>query len=751
MKRRNWLAGNSLKKTLAVLTAVLLLLSLSLLGPGTGTPEDKEKSSSSVPCFFFLAGAEDEPVVTSETIGGDSFNEQGVAIALDSQENILVAGETGSRRFPRTKGAFDESYNGGGNWYGDIFVLKLDSNGKNVLWSSFIGGSEDDRVEDLVVDEQDNVYITGITSSPNFPVTENNLSNTLSGSSDAIICKLSANGSELLYSSYLGGTGGERGVGLCLGTGGEIYVTGSTSSQDFQTTSGSYDDSLNASDIFVGRISPNGTEFLYSTFVGGGGNDRPTGMVLNSQGEVCVAGATNSSDFPTSPGSFNDSFESDTSLNCFVFKLSGNGSKLLFSSFVGVYHNVGGITDIALDNDQQIYLSGYTDSRNWPTTSDCLNNTYTGHSESFVTKLNHNGSRLLYSTYLGGSGFDSAYGMALDSENNVYLTGSTTSSDFPTTSGAYDRSLAREDTWFGGGHMGLDTDVFVCKLDLENSKLIYSTYVGGEMVEGGHAICLDSGNNACVAGITDSEDFPTSSGAYDEWYNGDEDVVVFKLDSRGRKLKFATYVGDGDWRGGFLFFSARQLKAMEESFPLICLALLGALALATVFLEPSRYRFLGALAPFYTRLTGDQIDAELMEETSRGRIYSFVSENPGSNLTTIREDLRLGHGTVIYHLAVLQRTGLLRSASRGREKRFWLKPHFPRAEGEKLTKARLQILFLLREHGELSRTELRELTGLPKATLRYNIRDLVKDGRIREERRGLGNFCFLCEGKELEV
>ncbi len=259
----------------------------------------------------------------------------------------------------------------------------------------------------------------------------------------------------LLYSTFIGGSSFDFGHSIALDSEGNAYVTGRTSSYDFPTTENAYNRTNGGfDDCFVFKLAANGSSLLYSTFVGGMEDDSGDSIALDNEGNAYVTGFTESFEFPTTMNAYDESFNSAG--DCFVFKLSTNGSSLLYSTFIGGdYIDTG--NSIALDNMRNAYVTGYTYSSDFPTTENAYNRILGGFRNCFVFKLSADGSSILYSTYVGGSLEDSGFSIALDSEENAYVTGYTTSNDFPTTIGAYDKSYG---DW---------RDCFVFKLLIEDA------------------------------------------------------------------------------------------------------------------------------------------------------------------------------------------------------------------------------------------------------------------------------------------
>jgi hypothetical protein len=395
----------------------------------------------------------DPALLYSTYLGGSSLDD-GFAIAVDGAGNAHVTGFTTSTDFPTSTGAFDTTLGGGQ----DAFVTKLGPSGSTpLLYSTYLGGSDDDFGDGVAVDAAGNAYVTGRTFSTDFPTSADAFDTTLGGGSDAFVTKLGPSGSApLLYSTYLGGSGDETGGGVAVDGAGNAYVTGDTGSADFPTSAGAFDTTLGGSgDAFVTKLGPSGSApLLYSTYLGGSGNDFGRGIAVDGAASAYVTGTTGSADFPTSAGAF------DTTLgggfDAFVTKLGPSGSApLLYSTYLG---GSGGETGhgIAVDGAGNAYLTGFTGSADFPTSAGAFDMSLSGVDDAFVTKLGPSGSApLLYSTYLGGSGNDEGGGVAVDGAGNAYVTGGTGSADFPTSAGAFDTTL-------DGGE-----DAFVTKLSTQ--------------------------------------------------------------------------------------------------------------------------------------------------------------------------------------------------------------------------------------------------------------------------------------------
>jgi hypothetical protein len=460
-------------------------------------------------------------LVWSTFLGGSS-SDYGTGIAVDSASQVTVCGYTFSSTFPTTPGAYDISWAGS---Y-DAFVTRLPANGSALAWSTFVGGVNSDYARALAIDASGNAYVTGNTFSTDYPAA-GGFDTALGGSIDAFVTKVNSAGSGLGWSSYLGGTstyGSDVAYALSVDGSGNAYLTGNTNSSDFPVTVGAFDTTLALSDVFVTRVNAGGT-IAWSTFVGGLSDEYGRAIQTDASGNVYVTGYTYSSDFPVSSG-----FDTVAGSlpDGFVLKLNPAGSALVWSSFLG-----GNSSDypqaLAIDGAENVYVGGYTYSTDFPTAGGF--DTVIQYTDGFVTKINASGASLAWSSYLGGSiDYDYVYGVAVDASGNVYATGYTYASDFPTTPGAFDT------TWNGS------YDAFVTKVNATGSSLGYSTFLGGTSSDYGYAIAVDGAGSAYVSGQTFSSGFPTTPGAYDTSYNS-ADAFVTKLNPTGSGLVWSTFLG----------------------------------------------------------------------------------------------------------------------------------------------------------------------------------------------------------------
>lgn len=416
-----------------------------------------------------------------------------------------------------------------------------------LTYSTYLGGSGGvggDFANAIAVDSSGNAYITGVTtSSTDFP-TKNPIQPTNHGRFNVFVTKLNNAGNQLLYSTYLGGSGsgGDLGQGIAVDSAGNAYVTGLTSSTDFPTTSGVFQSTFGAGQYhgFVTRLNPSGTALMYSTYLGGSGNDRGLGIAVDGSDNAYVTGDTTSTNFPVTAGAFKSTC-SGGPFHGFVTKINATSTApLVYSTYLcGTGDDAG--TGIAVDSSGNAYVTGGTSSIDFPVTPGAFQtvNKSGGSSDAIITKLNSSGSGLVYSTYLGGTGVDQGAGIAVDGSGNAYVTGYTASANFPVTAGAIQST-------YGGGPY----DVFVAELNSTGTALVYSTYLGGTGDDEGTGIAVDSFGSAYVTGSTNSTNFPITANALQVANKGGYDAFVSKIGSAGNLLAYSTYLGGSNDDGG---------------------------------------------------------------------------------------------------------------------------------------------------------------------------------------------------------
>ena len=394
-------------------------------------------------------------------------------------------------------------------------MTKLTPSGSGLVYSTFLGGINDDEGNAIAVDATGSAYVTG--DDDGLPGHRGAYDTSSNGGSDAFVAKLNPAGSALDYATYLGGTNADDGLAVAVDSSGSAYVTGRSSSTDFPTTAGAYDQSYNAyDDAFVTKLTPAGDALDYSTYLGGGevnGHDGGYGIAVDTAGSAYVTGVTERSGFPTTPGAYDTSYNGGW--DAFVTKLAPSGGALDYSTYLGG-SDLDRAWAVAVDSAGSAYVTGETPSTDFPTTPGAWDRTYGGFTDAFVTKLAPSGATLDYSTYLGGGNYDSARGIAL-SNGMAYLTGGA-QCGFPTTWGAFDTQCN------GGG------DAFMTALTPSGAALHYSTFLTGSGFGSAYGIAVDGEGDAYVAGYTWTGGLPVTTGAYDQTFNGASDAFVSKFD-----------------------------------------------------------------------------------------------------------------------------------------------------------------------------------------------------------------------------
>jgi hypothetical protein len=451
-----------------------------------------------------------DPVLSYSTYLGAERDDQGAGIAVDIHGSAYVTGYTTSTAFPATAGSFQQSNAGPG----DVFVTKLDRDGSTLVYSTYVGGTDDDAGASIALDFQGHAYVAGSTNSADFPTTAESLQ-PHAGVTDAFVMKLDRTGSSLIYSTFLGGTDRDDAVGIAVDLAGQAYVAGTTASIDFPTSPGAVQStSAGTTDGFIAKLNRAGSALRYSTYLGSSGFDFVADVAVDLLGHAYVTGGTRAANFPTTPGALRATSDG-LSDEAFVTKLDRTGSSLVYSTYLGGTHNDFGAA-LAVDVFGRAYVTGGTSSADFPTTPGAFQATVMD-SDAYVVKLDRSGSSLVYSTLLGGSGQDWGNDIAIDIRGHACVTGTAGSTDFPTANAVQDTA---------GGQV----DAFVTKFDRGGTALVYSTYLGGSDREDGVEVALDIRGRAYVVGMTSSIDMPTTTGAFQNTFGGDRDGFVAKID-----------------------------------------------------------------------------------------------------------------------------------------------------------------------------------------------------------------------------
>lgn len=426
-----------------------------------------------------------DPAISYCSYLGGSSTTAITGVALDGGANLYVTGWTEALNFP-IDGAY-QAANAGGV---DVIVAKINAAGTGLLYATYIGGKADDKGAAIAVDNLGQAYVTGSTSSSNFPLVSSNRP-ALGGSTTAFVLKLNATGNALIYSGYLGGTTYDLGTAIAVDASYNAYIAGDTQSANFPTKNGTQTVIGGGMDAFITKLNASGG-YAFSTFLGGVGNEHAGGIAVDSLGDIFVAGGTSSSNFPVvSPLQATLAGTQDA----FVAKFSYTGT-VAFSTYLGGSGTtLQQANAIALDSAGNPYIAGVTASVNFPVTTGAFQPTLNGQQNAFVTKMTAGGSAFVYSTYLGGDGSDWASGIAVNAAGNAYVAGFTSSVNFPQASPVQ--------AAFGGL-----SDAFISEFNFAGNGLIFSTYYGGSGSDTANAIALDTNANIFIGGQTGSLNLP---------------------------------------------------------------------------------------------------------------------------------------------------------------------------------------------------------------------------------------------------
>ncbi len=434
-----------------------------------------------------------------------------------------------------------------------------------IAFATYTGSAGNDGPGRVATDAQGNVYIAGSTNDPTFPVSPGGFTRNTPGAYNlnATVTKMNASGTQAMFTTHFGGSVSTFGSGIAVDSAGNIYLCGGTTSPDFPVTPGAIGQSSRQGDEmggFVAKLNASGNQLLYGTYLDGSRIDFATSIIVDTQGNAYVAGVTNSNNFPATPDSFQPSFRaSGTSpgFDGFITKLNPQATRLVYSTFLGGSGN-DIIWGLALDSDGSVYAAGNTSSTNFPVTARAARGTYSGGSgrndwyytagDGFAAKLSADGSTLRYATYIGGRQDDAAMSIAIDPQGNAYVGGSTLSTDFPVTNGAWQTAYRGS----GGENTNPSGDGFVTKINPDGTAFLYSTLAGGTRDDRIWSLSVEPSTGAVwAAGHTLSRDFPVTADAAQKTYAGDRageavslgDAFILRLNPAGSGATYATYHG----------------------------------------------------------------------------------------------------------------------------------------------------------------------------------------------------------------
>lgn len=462
---------------------------------------------SDTPAFFPILS--DTNLIYSTFVGGTDFD-QGNKIVTDGSGFAYAIGEYLSiDSFPSAPGTFIPTHDI------DSYVAKVNPAGTSIEFLTKVEAEFEEAANGIVVDPAGFIYVAGRTSSGDFPITPGAYSG-YQGAGDAWVMKLNQTGTNIIYATIVGAVDREWALDLVVDGAGNAIFAGLSNSNAYPTTPGAHSDcaSIGGWNAVVTKLNSTGTDLIYSTCLGSGLDDEAHAMALDNAGNVYVTGHTQDPiGFPGSTilGTIGGIQE------VFVTKINPSGTGLVYSTVLAG-GNAEDSYSILLDSSNRAYVAGLTTSSSFPVTSGAYDTSQNGGIDVFIARLNAGGSALDFATFLGGSGDEIALDVELDSANNIYFTGQSNSTNFPTTSDAYD-------TTANGNH-----DIILGKLNPTASTLLYGSYLGGSEDDIGRAMEIESDSVVFVTGLSFSTNFPISAGAYDSSHNGDADVVIAKLD-----------------------------------------------------------------------------------------------------------------------------------------------------------------------------------------------------------------------------
>ncbi|MCH7499689.1 MAG: SBBP repeat-containing protein, partial [Nitrospinae bacterium] len=414
-------------------------------------------------------------------------------------------------------------------------------------FSTYLGGSQSESLfsvsPKIAVDSNQNIYLIGNTLSSDFPLASPLQSSFDSKFGDIFVSKLSSDGSQLIYSTFLGSFGTEFGGDITVDSQGNAYITGSTLSSSFPTTPNAISSTVNGRPAFVSKLNSTGSVLLYSTLIPMSGDASRTGQAIavDDFGKAYITGRTVATDLPTTPNAAQPNKAAGSALNfdAFLVTLSSDGSSILYATYLGGDENDQAF-GVTVDNNGNAYVTGQTASGNFPTSSGSFQSNFGGgNNDGFITKINTlattGADSLVYSTYIGGTGDDRAFGIAIDTLGNSYVAGGTTSINFPNIPGLIRPSPSPNNF----------SDAFIAKLSPNGSQLIYSTFIGGGSPDAARDIALDNQGNAYITGDGGlSNEFPIVDPIF-PFSSSVGSGFITKIDQTASMVLFSTFISDG--------------------------------------------------------------------------------------------------------------------------------------------------------------------------------------------------------------
>ncbi|MGA1794189.1 MAG: hypothetical protein ACMUHM_09575 [Thermoplasmatota archaeon] len=476
--------------------------------------------------FSFRLGEHDEsralvidPLLLCSTFFGGTGDDSLGASVMDDAGCIYALATTWSWDMPTTTGAYSDQP----TIQGTIGVLKMDPTLSNLTYATYIGGSITDNAYSIAMASNGEVIVVGTTNSGDFPITAGAYQSTLYPEKykyayfDLFALRLNATGGKLIFSTFIGDAGSEKTPQVCVDSSGNPIIVANVVTGNFTTTSDAFDKDFNggSTDMVLFKLNSTGGKLLYSTFLGGSGTDNLGDITLVNDDLVYITGGTNSTDYPTTVGAYDRTYNVNrTDSNPYITCLNLSSGSLDLSTYV----SFGSGSAITLDDDMNIYLAGTTWTWRFEATKGAFQeNRTSGAYEGFVMKMNRNATKVIYATFIGGSHHEYLKDIAVNSTGCVFIVGTTASNDYPTTPGAFSRNASGSQ------------DVFISTLLPDGSDLIYSSYLGGTKWDGVTSLNVRFEYHAYITGQTDSSDFPVMSTSYSNKYMGVGDLFLSRM------------------------------------------------------------------------------------------------------------------------------------------------------------------------------------------------------------------------------
>ena len=450
-----------------------------------------------------------DPLIFGTYVGGSS-RELPQGLVVDSNEHVYFTGWTNSVNFPVTPGAYNTTLIG---YQG--FIFKLNASGDKPIYGTFFGGPDNGTVgRDIFIDTNGFVTVSGETTSKQFPVSSGAFDSSQNGNSDCFIIQFNQNGSKINCATYIGGSDSEYGHRVKVDKNGDVFLAGETRSLNFPTSSnGVYRSHIGGSeDAYILKFNKTLGKLIFGTYLGGSNNDWGRGFDIDLKGNSYICGFTSSTDLCQVSSGYDRTFNQGL-YDGYVIKLNPTGQKIIYSTYLGGSSNEA-VNSLVVDDDQNVFIIGSTESNNFPTTNGSFDQSLNGGNDIFTLKLNNSGNTIDYSTLLGGIVNDIGREVQINSDGEVYLYGEVSSADFPTTPGCYDPILNKR-------------NLFVSQFNNNFTKLKYSTFIGGGN-EWSAGFDIDEDGDAYGAAYYGTN-FPTTPGAMNTTNNGGDDAIIFKV------------------------------------------------------------------------------------------------------------------------------------------------------------------------------------------------------------------------------